>query len=101
LRSKMHETGFRNLRETITAAREALEQDDFEKLPRIMEMHGKIMTHLGRSGDCRDAELLPMMTRLRDEVKVVEQEIKRKSAEIRGELNVSKNKRDIARAYGK
>lgn len=98
--SNAHETLYRRLEDVTADAREALSRDDFQKLPGIIEAQQSVMTALGEAGDCTDAGLIPLITRVRDDVNHVQQKIGEKSAEIREALGVMANKRKITKAYG-
>lgn len=98
--SSSHEILYRRLQGITADARTALAENDFEKLPEIIELQQMAMADLDEAGDCRDAGLLSLVTHIRDDVRHAEQEIGGKSAEIRAVLNVMANKRKITKAYG-
>jgi hypothetical protein len=100
LPSDAHETLYRRLQNITAEVREALARDDFRKLPEIIEAQQAVMTDLGEVGDCADVGLIPLITRIRDDVNHVRQELGEKSAEIRSKMGVMANKRKISKAYG-
>jgi hypothetical protein len=95
-----HETLYRRLHGITSDAREALVHDHFEKLPGIIEAQQTVMAELGEAGDCKDTGLIPMITRIMEDVDNVQREIGEKTAEIRAALKVVGNKKKITKAYG-
>jgi hypothetical protein len=95
-----HETLYRQLDGITADARKTLARNDFEKLAEIIEAQQTIMAQFGEAGDCKEIELIPLITRLRDAVCDIQQEIGDKKAEILAALKVVGNKQKITRAYG-
>jgi crotonobetainyl-CoA:carnitine CoA-transferase CaiB-like acyl-CoA transferase len=90
---------YRQLHGITVNVREALAHNHFEKLPEIIDAQQTVMAQIGEAGDCKDTGLIPMISRIRDEVWSVQQEIGEKTAEIRAALKVAGNKKKITRAY--
>jgi hypothetical protein len=100
LPSSSHEMLYRRLQGIAADTRSALMQNDFEKLLRITAAHQQITAALKGAGDCMDTDSLSLLIQTRDDICAVEQEVEKRSTELRGLLKVSGNKRKIAKAYG-
>jgi hypothetical protein len=100
LPSNDHEILYRRLQAITGEATAALAGNDFEKLPDILAAHREAMARLQNAGDCRNPELLPLIRGIRDEARLVEQEIEKRLVEIREKLKVATTRRKISNAYG-
>jgi hypothetical protein len=100
LPSNVKETLYRRLQRITDDAATVLSENDFERLPEIIEAQQAVMVALREEGDCMDTDLVPLITQIRNDVQAVEKKIIEKNAEIRTALRIVANKRKLSKAYG-
>jgi len=99
--SDIHETLFLRLNDITTQMMTALSGEiDDGAVASMMAVHQEIMNQLAGAGDCHDPSLLPLLQKIKSGVDTVVQELELKKEHYIEKIQVSKNKRKLATAYG-
>ncbi len=98
--SNLHEGLFQQLRTVTSRVKDALGENELDRLPEMMQEHENIMLQLKPAGDCQDPELLHLMRDIKADVQTVIQEIETRQSQIRGQMKATGNKKKLAKAYG-
>ena len=98
--SDLHSNLFRQLREVTSRIKKALGKNELDGLPEMMQAHQEIMLQLHQAGECKEPELLDLLTETNADVQTVIQKIGTMQTEIHTQMKTVANKKKLAGAYG-
>lgn len=98
--SNPHEGLLQRLREVISTTKEALGKNELDGMPELISAHHNVMEQLYRAGDCREPQLIALMSEIKTEMQTVKERAEMWQAGIRKRLKATTNKDKLTRAYG-
>jgi hypothetical protein len=98
--SDTHEVLYRRLRDITARVKAAVDRNELDPLPGLVQEHKEVMAALQKAGFSKDQRLLGQVTELRDQVREAMMGIQARKDEIGQQLKATGIKIKLDRAYG-
>jgi hypothetical protein len=98
--SEPHEVLYHRLRDITARVKTAVDRNDLDTLPGLVQEHEEVMAALQKAGVSKDHGLLSQVTELSDQVQEVVIGLRARKDEIGQQLKATGIKKKLDKAYG-